>query len=125
MSIQLERLRNSSRECRKRQKVLQTQVRSLIEERTDVLVQLQDQSREINALRERLGIATSEHGVSEAAESNRAHFSTSEFKELLVERDMLKAKIQGLEDELKQFKPIESVAPSATDIEEDEIEERY
>lgn len=124
LTIQLDRLRSSSRECRKRQKVLQTQVRSLIDERTDFLVQLQDQNREITALRKGLGIATKDrdHGHDDDADANRPRFSTAELKDLLIERDNLKAKIQGLEEELRQFKPIESIAPTSADIEEDEEE---
>lgn len=57
----MERLNNSGRESRKRQKLLQVQVRSLVEERADFLAQLQDQHREIIALRKRLGIAEKEN----------------------------------------------------------------
>lgn len=126
LTIQLDRLRSSSRECRKRQKVLQTQVRSLIDERTDFLVQLQDQNREITALRKGLGIATKDrdHDHDDDADANRPRFSTAELKDLLIERDNLKAKIQGLEEELRQFKPIESIAATSADIEEDEEEPR-
>lgn len=95
----------------------------MIDERTDFLVQLQDQSREITALRKGLGIATKDNDHDDDADANRAHFSTSELKELLIERDNLRAKIQGLEEELRQFKPIESHAATAADVEEDEEEE--
>lgn len=97
-------------------------MRSLIDERTDSLVQLQDQSREITVLRKGLGIATKDNDHDDDADANRAHFSTSELKDLLIERDNLKAKIQSLEEELKHFKPIESHAVAAADIEEDEEE---
>lgn len=122
----MDRLRCSNREYRKRQKVLQTQTRSLIDERTDFLVQLKDQSREITALRKGLGIATKDRDQDDEddAVANRARFSTSELKDLLIERDILKAKILCLEEELKQFKPIASDAATAADIEEDEEEPR-
>lgn len=61
LNIQLERLTNAGRESRKRQKLLQVQVRSLVEERADFLAQLQDQHREILTLRKRLGIAEKEN----------------------------------------------------------------
>lgn len=61
LNIQIERLTNSGRESRKRQKLLQVQVRSLVEERADFLAQLQDQHREILSLRKRLGIAEKEN----------------------------------------------------------------
>lgn len=125
MSIQLDRLRSSSRECRKRQKVLQTQVRSLIDERTDFLVQLQDQSREITALRKGLGIATKDRDHDDNdTDANRARYSAFELKDLLIERDILKSKIQDLEKELKQLKPIEPDTANANDIEEDVEEPR-
>lgn len=61
LTIQMDRLNNSGRESRKRQKLLQVQVRSLVEERADFLAQLQDQHREIIALKKRLGIAEKEN----------------------------------------------------------------
>lgn len=99
-------------------------MRSLIDERTDFLVQLQDQNREIMVLRKGLGIATKSQDTGDDADANRARFSTSELKELLIERDILKSKIQGLEEELRQLKPVETNATAAVDIEEDEEEPR-
>lgn len=61
LTVQIDRLTGSGRESRKRQKLLQVQVRSLVEERADFLAQLQDQHREINALKRRLGIAEKEN----------------------------------------------------------------
>lgn len=61
LTVQLDRLTNSGRESRKRQKLLQVQVRSLVEERADFLAQLQDQHREIIAMKRRLGIAEKEN----------------------------------------------------------------
>lgn len=108
----MERLRNSGRESRKRHKILQSQVRTLIEERADFLVQVQDQNREINGLRKSLGIAEKETDdllkVHEKDDANRARFSTAELKDLLLERDELKAKIENLEAELGLCKPITS-----------------
>lgn len=40
---------------------MQTQVRTLCDERADFLVQLQDQQRDIAALRQRLGLAQKEN----------------------------------------------------------------
>lgn len=57
----MDRVTNSSRESRKRQKLLQVQVRTLVEERADFLAQLQDQHREIIGLKKRLGIAEKEN----------------------------------------------------------------
>lgn len=114
LNIQLERLKTSGRESRKRQKMLQLQIRSLVEERADFLAQLQDQHREIVSLKNRLGMAEKENedlswdlSKCHDADSNEARFSTTELKEILVERDHLKAQICDLEAELKHFRPSE------------------
>lgn len=99
-------------------------MRTLIDERTDFLVQLQDQTREISALRKGLGIATKDRDHDDDADTNRARFSASELKDLLIERDNLKARIQCLEEELRRFKPTVPDAVTVADIEEDEEEPR-
>lgn len=104
----MERLTNAGRESRKRQKLLQVQVRSLVEERADFLAQLQDQHREIISLRKRLGITEKENeDLSKCQEenSNCARFSTAELKEILNERDDLKVMVSELQEELKLYKP--------------------
>lgn len=61
MSIQIERLQGTNRDTKKRQKVLQLQIRTLVEERADFLAQLQDQHREIINLKKQLGVAEKEN----------------------------------------------------------------
>lgn len=61
MKGQLERLTNQNRELRRKHRTLQTQVRTLCDERADFLVRLQDQQRDIGALRQRLGLAQKEN----------------------------------------------------------------
>lgn len=114
LTIQLERLKTSGRESRKRQKLLQLQIRSLVEERADFLAQLQDQHREILCLKKSLGMAEKENedlswesAKNLDQDSNQARFSTTELKEILNERDNLKAQICDLEAELKHYRPTE------------------
>lgn len=57
----MERLTNQSRELRRKHRTMQTQVRTLCDERADFLVRLQDQQRDIGALRQRLGLAQKEN----------------------------------------------------------------
>lgn len=106
-SIQLERLRSSNRESRKRQKTLQTQVRTLLEERSDLLVQMQDQTREINVLRRSLGFVSSSEPLDNKKISctGGSHLSSTDLKQLLDERNELKAKIRELEGEVRMYKP--------------------
>lgn len=105
-SIQLERLRSSARESKKRQKMLQTQSRALLDERSDLLVQIQDQNREITVLRRSLGFGCNEKlDLAKASIAGCSQLSSNDLKPLLIERDGLKEKVKMLENELKQFKP--------------------
>lgn len=112
LTIQLERLKTSGRESRKRQKSIQTQLRQLLEERADFHVIRQEQNREISALRKRLGMSDKEK-----VDTEEALFSTSELRDLLLERDNLRAKVSELEAEVRLFKP---VVEEAKEQEEDE-----
>ncbi|GAB0095640.1 RILP-like protein homolog [Sergentomyia squamirostris] len=107
LNAQIERLKTSGRESRRRQKVIQLQVRTLCEERADFLAQLQDQHREIVTLRRRLGLAEKENEdlVKNQEEDSLKRYTTTELKELMAERDDLRTRINDLEEELKIFKP--------------------
>ncbi|XP_055696370.1 RILP-like protein homolog [Lutzomyia longipalpis] len=124
LNVQIERLKTSGRETRRRLKVVQLQVRSLCEERADFLAQLQDQHREIVALRRRLGLAEKENEdlVKTQEEEPLKRYTTTELKELMAERDDLRARINDLEEELKLYRPSSvesdptgSVTPSEED----------
>lgn len=54
----MERLSSSTRELRRKQRALQSQTRTLCDERADFLVQLQDQQRELNIIKKRYNVAT-------------------------------------------------------------------
>lgn len=119
MKTQVDRLTNSSRELRRKHKTLQNQVRTLCDERADFLVQLQDQQRDITALRQRLGLAQKENedlaksdvsypsnkAVYDLDDPNRPRFTTAELKDILHERNELKARVSDLEDELETYRP--------------------
>lgn len=119
LKSQVERLTNSSKELRRKHKSLQMQVRTLCDERADFLVQLQDQQRDITALRKRLGLAQKENedlaksdftypsnkAVYDLDDPNRPRFTTTELKDILHERNELKARVSDLEDELETYRP--------------------
>lgn len=90
---------------------MQAQVKTLCEERADFLAQLQDQSREINQLRKRLGLAEKENEDLVASyddgqnDPNRPRYTTRELKELISERDELLTTIDGLNEQLAELKP--------------------
>ncbi|VEN51267.1 unnamed protein product [Callosobruchus maculatus] len=119
LRTQVERLSTSSRELRRKHKSMQVQVRTLCDERADFLVQLQDQQRDISALRQRLGLAQKENedlvkcdlpipsnkAVYDLDDPNRPRFTTQELKDILHERNELKARVSDLEDELETYRP--------------------
>ncbi|XP_071447833.1 RILP-like protein homolog isoform X2 [Hetaerina americana] len=116
---QVERLSMVGRELRRKHHGAQAQVRGLVDERADFLAQLQDQQREIGRLRQRLGIAQKENeDLSESLDQQpsyveryhpddpeRPRFTTAELKEILHERNELKARVSDLEDELETYRP--------------------
>lgn len=86
--------------------MLQTQVRTLLDERSDLLVQIQDQQREITVLRRSLGFDCSDKlDLIKASSTGGSQLSNDDLKPLLTERDSLKEKIKILENELKTYKP--------------------
>ncbi|KYB26082.1 RILP-like protein homolog [Tribolium castaneum] len=119
LKSQVERLNNTSRELRRKHKLFQSQVRTLCDERADFLVQLQDQQRDIVGLRQRLGLAQKENedlakcdppvpvnkAVYDLDDPNRPRFTTQELKDILHERNELKARVSDLEDELETYRP--------------------
>lgn len=57
----MERLQNTLKELRRKHRYAQTQCRSLIEERAEMLYQLQSQQKEFISLRQRFGMAQKEN----------------------------------------------------------------
>lgn len=118
--MQVEKLGAVGRELKRKQRQAQMQARGLVEERADFLAQLQDQNRELINLRARLGLArkenedlTKSHGYADLTnkvvydldDPDRPRFTTAELKEILHERNELKARVSDLEDELELYRP--------------------
>lgn len=109
------------RELKRKQRQAQMQARGLVEERADFLAQLQDQNRELINLRARLGLARKENedlskyqqphpdltnkAIYDLDDPDRPRFTTTELKEILHERNELKARVSDLEDELENYRP--------------------
>lgn len=94
-------------------------MRTLLEERSDLLVQIQDQTREINVLRRSLGFAGNEPLDNKKISCTAGtHLSGADLKQLLDERNELKSKIKELEGELKQYKPQSVKATIANELSE-------
>ncbi|KFB50883.1 AGAP005040-PA-like protein [Anopheles sinensis] len=102
LSSQNDRLKKVISESRRRQKLSHSQIVTLCEERADFLAQIQDQHHEIKALRNQLGLAEKENEdlANRVNEDERPRFSTVELKEVLTDRNELKARVSDLEQEL-------------------------
>lgn len=116
LNSRVETLTMVSRELKRKQRQAQMQARGLVEERADFLAQLQDQNRELINLRSRLGIARKENedltkyqsppnSQYDPDDPDRPRFTTAELKEILHERNELKARVSDLEDELELYRP--------------------
>lgn len=120
LTTQVEKLGVVGRELKRKQRQAQMQARGLVEERADFLAQLQDQNRELIQLRGRLGLAKKENedlsksqgypdltnkAVYDLDDPDRPRFTTAELKEILHERNELKARVSDLEDELELYRP--------------------
>jgi uncharacterized protein YoxC len=118
---QSEKLSGSTRDLRRKLRQAQSQLHCLVDERAELQVALQDQQRETASMAKRLGIAARENEdlarssstsvdlrgkvVYNADDPKRPRFTLEELKEILQERNNLKAKVSDLEDELEMFRP--------------------
>ncbi|KAL7636232.1 UNVERIFIED_CONTAM: hypothetical protein RMT77_012989 [Armadillidium vulgare] len=140
---QRESLHQLTKELRRRQRQSAAQMRSLIDERADLQAALQEEQRHSAALRQRLGLAEKENQdlslssndsidlsnkvVYDRDDPNRPRFTMLELKEILYERNELKARVSDLEDELSVYRPSPSVRPKShiicPPIDEDDVSE--
>ncbi|CAN7986974.1 unnamed protein product [Ixodes hexagonus] len=120
---QLEAARKSMVEQGRRSRRLQVQVRQLCEEQGDLQAQLQDAHGQLATLQQRLGTAVKDnHDLLESSDGlssadlrgkmlvdlddpQRPRFTLDELKNILFERNELKAKVSDLEDELALYRP--------------------
>ncbi|XP_026822132.1 RILP-like protein homolog isoform X1 [Rhopalosiphum maidis] len=136
LTVQMDRLQTTLKDLRRKHRFAQLQCRSLVEERADILSQLVKQQKEFISLRQRFGIAQKENedlskyrddlpdlknkAIYDLDDPDRPKFTTNELKDILTERNELKSRVNDLEDELSQFKPVEQLTISQ---ERDEIQE--
>lgn len=125
MRSEIDRLKNTSSEVKRKSKIMQSQVRTLCEERADFLAKIQDQHREMVSLRKQLGIAEkeSEELMSPTdEEEHKPRFTVAELKEVLAERNELKKRVNDLEEELVSYRPPQLPPPTASaDIKSPEL----
>nr|XP_053630565.1 RILP-like protein homolog isoform X4 [Cherax quadricarinatus] len=139
LKSQLEKVNHVNRELRRRQRTNATQMRSLIDERAELQAALQEETRAVTILRQRLGLAQKENEdlassstdsldltnklVFDRDDPNRPRFTMTELKEILYERNELKARVSDLEDELEMYRPKDERQDAADDDDDDDDEE--
>ncbi|CAG9811890.1 unnamed protein product [Chironomus riparius] len=125
MKSEIERLKSTSCETKRKSKIMQVQVKTLCEERADFLAKIQDQHREMISLKKQLGIAEKESEELMSPVDDDEHkprFTVAELKEVLAERNELKKRVNDLEEELVNFRPPQPPPPTATaDLKSPEI----
>jgi len=121
MKSQNEKLSGSNKDLRRKLRQSQSQLHCLVDERAELQVTLQDAQRETAILARRLGLATRENEelaqsacsepnlagkvIYDLEDPNRPRFTLAELKDILQERNSLKARVSDLEDELELFRP--------------------
>ncbi|CAG0897721.1 unnamed protein product [Darwinula stevensoni] len=112
LQSQVESAQNGARELRRRLRAAKDQSVHLVEERTDYQVQVGNLTKEIYVLKQQLGLAEKENrdlARSQEEEKDcendprKPRFSTEELKEILQERNDLKARVSELEDQLRYY----------------------
>jgi len=139
LQSQVDRLTDSNRELRRKTNHVQQQLRSLVEERADLQAMLQESSKTVTALNKRLGVAQRDNqdlvqsqtdtqekekskAIADVNDPNKPRFTVSELKEILCERNELKARVSDLEDELSMYRPkgrtqVAKIVPSVDNAE--------
>ena len=116
---QSEKLSSSNKELRGKLRQSQAQMHCLVDERAELQVKLQDQQNGTAILAKRLALAAKENEdlaqsatvesdmkiVYELDDPNRPQFTLAELKDILQERNSIKARVSDLEDELELYRP--------------------
>lgn len=126
-----EHLSQSNSEHSHRLKHLQAQMRVLVEEKSDLQAEVQDQQREIQVVSKKLSEAMKENldlqgspedmrrkALIDKNDPNKPRFTLEELRNILFEKNDLKARVSELEDELSLYRPskprVESQSSSST-----------
>ncbi|KFD53040.1 hypothetical protein M513_06156, partial [Trichuris suis] len=99
-----DRLERVNKELARKYKAVRLQGRSLVEEKTELISRLQDAEKAILALQLRLGETVKLHEQS-LDPDHVPKFTLAELREVLQEKNSLKARVMELEEELAQLRP--------------------
>ncbi|KRY73620.1 Methionine synthase reductase [Trichinella pseudospiralis] len=106
----VDRLQRVNKELARRYKAVRSQGQTLVEEKTEMICALQNAEKCITELRAKLGETEKaqkdlEEIQSEVDNDHVPRFTLAELREVLQEKNHLKAKVMELEEELSQLRP--------------------
>lgn len=107
LTEEIDELRQSQKQMRRQSRAMETQVKTLYEEREEILAEMQDQHKTFLILRDHLGMASLENedlAFRQLNDSERPRFTLNDMNNLISERTLLLEKIEDLEKEIKKLK---------------------
>jgi len=114
---QNEKLISCTKDIRRKLRTTQSQLHLLVDERAELTATVHDQQRDLHQLQRQLGKAAMEceelsqtpslkgKVIYDENDPQRPRFSLPELRDILQERNALKARVSDLEDELAVFRP--------------------
>lgn len=113
-----DKLAACNRDLRRKCRAVQTQLHEMIDERAELTAKLHHSHREVQVLARELGSASrdlgdmslaaqdrGERASSFSEDADKPRFTLPELKDILQERNSLKARVSDLEDELAVYRP--------------------
>uniref|UniRef100_A0A914XL51 RH2 domain-containing protein n=1 Tax=Plectus sambesii TaxID=2011161 RepID=A0A914XL51_9BILA len=119
----VERLTRQNKELQRKSKAIQNQGRVLVEEKSELICQLQAREEQLIGLQHRLAEtdrARKDYEQIQAEErdkddrDNTPRFTLAELREVLQEKNSLKARVMELEEELEQLRPHSNLSADKT-----------
>ncbi|RWS08995.1 RILP-like protein [Dinothrombium tinctorium] len=105
---QLQKSSHQVRDLKRQLRQMEVQNRIALEEKSDLQAHIEDQNRQIAALKEKLGVTIKENidlsSASSESDKEAPRFSLTELRSILFERNALKSRVRELEDELASYK---------------------
>lgn len=107
LTEEIDELRTSQKQMRRQSRAMESQVKTLYEEREEILAEMQDQHKTFLILRDHLGIASLENedlAFRKLNDADTPRFTLGDVNTMIQERTHLMEKIDDLEKELEKIK---------------------
>ncbi|XP_070493024.1 RILP-like protein homolog isoform X1 [Chironomus tepperi] len=107
LAEEIDELRTSQKQMRRQSRSMESQVKTLYEEREEILAEMHDQHKTFLILRDHLGMASLENddlAFRKFNDTEQPRFSLNDVNSMIQERTQLMEKIDELEKELERIK---------------------